>query len=575
MTVRYADHVDPAKTPQSEPLDARQVANNAGGYVYAADKWQRLTRFLILGSDGGTFYAGERALTRENAAVVDACCAENASRTVDLIAAVSIAGRAPKNDPAILALAIVAASTSVDARRLAYAALPEVCRIPTHLLHFLAYCKPLRGWSRGLRRAVAEWYGRWSVDQLAFELLKYQQRDGWANRDALRLSHAKIGPEKQAAIRWAVDGFPACDSSLGRIVKRKNASNRLDTYEDHGRLPEIIHAYEAAKADVEKIDASREDAGLLTVACERRHVERIRQFGLTREMLPTEALGSRPVWEALLEKMPSTALIRNLGKMTAIGLVAPGSTGARDVVGKLSSLDYIRKGRVHPLTILQALAVYANGHGEKGSLRWQPVQDVLDALDAAFYASFGNVETTGRRIRLAVDISGSMSAPIAGMSIDCRTAAAALALVTKAVEPRAVVSGFTTGPYPNMHGPQYNCGLTELPISPRMRLSDVVSAIARLPMGGTNCAVPMQEALVKDDKVDAFVILTDNETWHGPTHPAAALKAYRKTSGIDAQLVVVAMTPTEFSIADPADLGMLDVVGFDTATPAAIAAFIS
>ena len=53
----------------------------------------------------------------------------------------------------------------------------------------------------------------------------------------------------------------------------------------------------------------------------------------------------------------------------------------------------------------------------------------------------------------------------------------------------------------------------------------------------------------------------------GSVHPAKALQRYRQEMGIPAKLVVVGMTATEFSIADPNDAGMLDVVGFDTATP--------
>jgi 60 kDa SS-A/Ro ribonucleoprotein len=43
--------------------------------------------------------------------------------------------------------------------------------------------------------------------------------------------------------------------------------------------------------------------------------------------------------------------------------------------------------------------------------------------------------------------------------------------------------------------------------------------------------------------------------------------------GIPARLVVVGMASNGFSIASPADGGMLDVVGFDTATPQVIADF--
>jgi 60 kDa SS-A/Ro ribonucleoprotein len=74
--------------------------------------------------------------------------------------------------------------------------------------------------------------------------------------------------------------------------------------------------------------------------------------------------------------------------------------------------------------------------------------------------------------------------------------------------------------------------------------------------------------------VDAFVIYTDNETWDGNIHPHVALSEYNKKMGKNAKLIVVGMTSTRFSIAKPEDPNMLDVVGFDTATPELISAFI-
>ena len=73
---------------------------------------------------------------------------------------------------------------------------------------------------------------------------------------------------------------------------------------------------------------------------------------------------------------------------------------------------------------------------------------------------------------------------------------------------------------------------------------------------------------------DTFQVYTDNETWAGSVHPAQALRRYRERMGIAAKLVVVAMASNGFSIADPNDAGMLDVVGFDAATPNVIADFI-
>ncbi len=75
--------------------------------------------------------------------------------------------------------------------------------------------------------------------------------------------------------------------------------------------------------------------------------------------------------------------------------------------------------------------------------------------------------------------------------------------------------------------------------------------------------------------VDAFITYTDSETWAGGIHPSQALTSYREKTGIPARSVVVGMVSNQFSIADPNDPGMLDVVGFDTAAPAVIADFIS
>ena len=83
----------------------------------------------------------------------------------------------------------------------------------------------------------------------------------------------------------------------------------------------------------------------------------------------------------------------------------------------------------------------------------------------------------------------------------------------------------------------------------------------------------MLYAQALEREVDTFVVYTDAETWVGDVHPVQALRDYRRASGIDARLVVVGMASNGFSIADPADAGMLDVVGFDAATPQILAEF--
>jgi len=214
------------------------------------------------------------------------------------------------------------------------------------------------------------------------------------------------------------------------------------------------------------------------------------------------------------------------------------------------------------LAVLIAEKVYAQGRGDKGSLTWKPELKVVDALDEAFYATFSNVEPCGKPVLLALDVSGSMDGSyIAGSCLTAREASAAMALVTAATEDEYHIMGFSRRFMP-------------LNISPRMRLDDVVKRISNLPFEGTDCALPMIWARKHQVNVSAFITYTDSETWAGNIHPAQALRQYRDEFVRNAKAVVVGMTSNGFTLSDPNDRGMLDVVGFDTAAPAVIADFI-
>jgi 60 kDa SS-A/Ro ribonucleoprotein len=75
--------------------------------------------------------------------------------------------------------------------------------------------------------------------------------------------------------------------------------------------------------------------------------------------------------------------------------------------------------------------------------------------------------------------------------------------------------------------------------------------------------------------VDAFVILTDSQTWAGQQHPAQAVQEYRRKLGVPAKLIVVAMAANRWTIGEAEDAGVLNVIGFDTATPQLIADFVA
>src|SRR5262249_17759765 len=153
--------------------------------------------------------------------------------------------------------------------------------------------------------------------------------------------------------------------------------------------------------------------------------------------------------------------------------------------------------------------------GARGTTTWDPVQAVVDALDAAFYATFRNVEPAGTRLLLALDVSGSMGwGEVAGVpGLTPRVASAALALGTAATRPAYRIIGFTGG----------RQGVAPLRISPRRRLDDILRSVSGLPFGATDCALPMLYAVDRGLQVDTFVIYTDSETWAGDVHPIDAL----------------------------------------------------
>lgn len=514
------------ETPQHRRASAGQVPNSAGGYVFALDDAARLRRFLILGADGGTYYTKAQTLAIDNAKVLERMAAADPRTLVDTIVEVSTSGAAPKQNPALFALAH--AASVPQTREAALGALPKVARTGSHLLTFAEYVEQFRGWGRGLRRAVGSWYTARPVDRLAYQAVKYRQRGGWTHRDLLRLAHPRTDDAaRRATFDWIAHG------AVGEAV------------------PSLIEGFIKAQ----EADGARAWARL------------VRGHRLTWEMLPDAALGEPAVWEALLDVgVPMTALMRQLPRLTRLGLLPAMGGRTDEVCAQLTDPGRLRAARVHPVNVLVAQRTYASGASYRGTASWEPTARVADALDAAFYAAFGAVEPAGRRLMLAVDVSGSMRFPVSGMAITAREASAALTLVQLATEPGAAAYAFS-------RESRSIYGVKPLGISPRRRLDDALAVVDAMPVGGTDCALPMLYAAEQGLEVDAFVIYTDNETWAGEIHPHQALRRYRERSGIDARLVVVAMTSTGFSIADPDDAGMLDVVGFDAAVPNLITGF--
>lgn len=517
---------------QTEQARPDQVKNNAGGFVFKVDDKVRLERFLILGTDGGTYYASERDHTKQAVGFLTNLAASNPTLFIETVVDVSVNNRAAKNSPAIFALAVAMNHVPQTYKSAVREAVSKVCRTSTHLFEFAQYVENLGGWGRAKRGAVAGWYQSKTPDQMAFQAVKYRQRNGWTHRDLLRLSHPALGAEF----------VPTVNFILGK--------------EDAG-APRVIEGFHKVQA--------------ATTA--KQVVQIVTEYNLPWEAVPTQFLNDADLWVAMVENrtIGHTAILRNLTRMERIGAFKD-MKFARKVADILTDPEEVRKGRLHPVAFLNAWGAYDSnlpgaayrysswGTDNNGPGNVTPA--IAGALHDGFYVSFGNVEPSNARTMLGLDVSGSMqSGEISGLkNLSPRQASAAMATVTLRNEPFVQTMAFSGGFIP-------------LNMSPRDDLKTVLNKVGHLPFDRTDCSVPMTYALKHKIEVDHFAIYTDNETWYGGVHPYKALQEYRQKMGINAKLTVVGMTATEFSIADPSDAGMMDVVGFDASAPKIMADF--
>ncbi|KAI6184522.1 hypothetical protein M3Y97_00605500 [Aphelenchoides bicaudatus] len=570
-------------TGQMIPMREDQVLNNAGGYVFEVTDQMRVRRFLILGSSGGTYYVSESDLKEE--------CVEDLIRIIkagkgDIILKeifdINKDNRAPKKDYMLYALALCARYGTKDwslisqndftkydgyiqhLQASAFRLVPYVCKMATNLFMFIQFAEKVSkqynqktGWGRMMKSAVACWYLKRQPKTLAIQLTKYRNRCGYTHRDNLRLSHAdpktisRDGDDKQA-ILYDYLFYYACTGKLDKDFG--------DRYDD-----ETVKTLKSS--DVAKFMNAVLEIAKLKPENENECAQLIRENQLVREHVPTDLLNSATVWKALLEKMPMTAMIRNLSKMSALGLLTGQEPENQEwvdrVVENLTNEEKIKKAGIHPFNVLLAKSVYNQGSGVRGSLTFRTNPVISQALETAFLLAFKNVQPTNKRFLIALDVSGSMSSPMSGSVLSCREAEIAMSMVALRTEPKTEVVGFSSN-------------LAKIDVNQETSFNEFYDKINRLSFDSTDCSLPMVWAKNEKKEFDVFIVYTDNETYFGNIHPFEALKQYRESSGIkDAKLIVVAFTGSKFTIADPTDPGMLDVVGFDSASPQLMAEFIN
>ena len=661
-----------ATIPQTCKMDINQVLNCSGGYVWKLSLLEHVNRYLVLGGakDMGNYYMQAEKVSHECAlSVLQMIRNPDPSQFVqlcDLLKAVSVGGRAPKQEPVLLSLAaaIVFAKTPEE-KKIAFETLKVCIRIPTHAFMLAGFVRDLsmakavnrgKGWGTGFRRAMSHYYISHTGRDLAYHMTKYQNREGWTHADMIRMLH--IDPTTLAddgarlmfdyvMMKYARKSKTPSDKTLATLASKHvvlpnpfkamtkaEFEKKLDAIETPpipttsaslitpkvgaqvptkvgaqvptkvggfiSALTSIMPSNPATVVTAPAIKQDKDDDSLVIISDEEvsgskkkngtqlqqvayflKHLNALHDAGekkdvplacalirsgrLVREHVPTALFGSKEIWTTLLETMPMEALLRNLGKLTQIGVVAD---KYKEIAARITNQEEVLKARIHPIKVLVAYKVYKNGHGDLGSLVWTPNMFVMVAMTQLFKLSYGTITPTGQRIMVALDVSGSMSSPVLGSKIlNCRDASVAMALLYLETEKNVNVVAFSAG-LTDLCAPSRN------QLTRGMTIDQALSVTNGMAFSNTDCVLPIKHAIEKNLQVDAFIVLTDNETYAPNEHPQSALVRYRVLTGIQAKLIVIGMTGNCFTIADPTDKNTLNLAGFDTSTPEIASMFL-
>lgn len=510
------------ETPQTQPIPGKQmIQGRSGGYMFEAGTWAMVRRCLITGTASGSYYADKHELTDDFVNTLKQAIEEDPKRAAEEIVYASD-GRSVNNSAPLLALVLLSMGSKPEAKKAFLEIFPQVVRTASHFYEWLSYTKAMRGFGKIVRKAGTEWLSRGDVKGLAYQLLKYQQRHGFSNRDVLRLFHVHPPTaDHQALFNWIVKGWETLPEQ-----PPSEALKQIWWYEWLKRNPEQTHTA-------------------------------IKEGRLTHEMAAPVAVMDKEAWQLLFEGMPIGATLRNLGSLTEIGVLRADAVANLDrIEAMLNDRDHLRKGRIHPIDVLKALKTYESG-GRLGRSKktWEPVDRIVDILNQAVELSFEVQEPTGKTFMHAVDVSGSMSYyQVSSVNLSCSEIAAAMALTTAKAEKNYMIRGFADE-------------FRDLKITAKDSFRSALEKVSDQTFGATDASVTYDWMMKNRFKADVVCFWTDSESWAGRKHPSQALAVYRKRVNPDVKAIYVTLTPYNITLVDSDDPNSWDLGGFDPSMP--------
>lgn len=473
---------------------------------------------------------------------------------LDCIKDVSENNGACRQGPTVFSYAFCIVHGDREVKKYGYKMLTNICRIPTHLFEFQKFCEELNmqknnhsGWGRSHRMGISKWYNGFAnnAPKLAYLVTKYKKRSKWNHRDIVRLAHVKPQNEKiRTILKFIVN------KEKNNLVKLHDSDD-----EEHAEVKTFLGAVIEAKKCKDN----------------KRIQELIAKNDLAREHLPNSCLSDKEVWQTLLRTMPLTALIRNIGKMTQLGIFNEEHASFHiQLVEERLQIQTLQESKVHPLKILFALRQYQEGKGDQGKLHWIPNPGVIRIMEEAFDNAVGLQTKTGKRYLLAVSVSCDMKKKLVGSPLTASEAAAAM-VHTIAKKEHDVKTVFV----------ENKCDIEQSFVSTIDQYDNLSSIRKKLdkfssPEPAKERKTPFKEwASSYENFFDVIMIFTDTLTGEGKGRVMEPFVHHCHKVGAPSHArVIVAMTGKPNYRVEPCDDQTLHVIGFDHSTPQIINAFI-
>lgn len=570
-------------------------------FVYKLSLKDYILRLLILGSSENKYDPRKKGLSSENTEYIKSQISSGHGEEIcNIVRDVYKEGRAPKQDATMMVIGLLCRAEDITIRKTGLQLLENFKTI-SHLYSWKKYHASIenhttgqksKGFGRAVKRQINDWIlsYRGKPEDLAYQITKYMAREGWSFKNILQCTHVKTGTgddrvfEEKEGVKKSnhkVNKNASPPTELDLVLRYAvNGYDAMDKLARPNLLSTKVYQYLTGVHSAMKMSTSNDKKAL---------IELIYKHKLTREQIPTWGLADKEVLSALLMNknktrisMPLTALLRNLGNLTSHGVIdINDDTTLQLIINHLLHPDTIKFSKIHPVSVLTAWFTYRNGNGNRGHNTWYPETDVVKTLEKMFYLSFKNVEPTGKRICFLIDCSGSMCSASLCEGVTCAESAALLAMIFARSETSNETSPdhsfyLFTSKKIGYGGGYGNTGLTDVSdvIDADADFNKVLNACQRSDWGMTDISMGILEALKYKRKYDAFVVITDNDVNSG-IKPSEAMKQYRSGMKMpNTKLAVVATQGTDYTIADPNDPLMMDMVGFDSHGPKILQDFI-